>query len=196
VLRLVIRSRIQDPVILTISVAILIIRITLVLLLTSFAVFILADLSLWLDMPVLPELMTQLGLVTLLSAIALLITTGLFVIIKLIITACFEYFSTRQRLQRELLFIQSQQDRFKQLFFFRALQINYFNDIKRKQLLKVNNRQHIQALSKAINKDLQSIKQQLSKTTYLQLQQENVQYRNQQDIDALLKLQQKITTFI
>jgi hypothetical protein len=181
---------------LKIFVAILIIRITLVLLFTSFAVFISADLLLWLDMPVLPELMTRLGLAALLSAIALLIITGLFVIIKLIITACFEYFSTRQRLQRQLLFIQYQQDRFKQLFFFRALQINYFNDIKRKQLLKVNNRQHIQALSNAINKDLQSIKQQLSKTTYLQLQQENAQYRDQQDIEALLKLQKKITTFI
>ena len=191
-----IRRWIQGPVILKIPVAILIIRITLLLLFTSFAVFISADLLLWLDMPVLPELMTQLGLAALLSAIALLIITGLFVIIKLIITACFEYFSTRQRLQRQLLFIQSQQDRFKQLFFFRALQINYFNDLKIKQLLKANNRQHIHALSKAISKDLQSIKQQLSKTTYLQLQQENAQYRDQQDIEALLKLQQKITTFI
>lgn len=174
----------------------MIIRIALLLLFFAFAVLISADLLLALDMPVLPELITQLGLAVLLTAIALLIITGLLVIIKLIITACFEYFSATQRLQRQLLFIQSQQDRFKQLFFFRATQINYFNDIRRKRLLTVNNRQHIDALSKAINKDLQLIKHQLSKTTYLQLQQENFRYRNQQDIESLVKLQQKIATFI
>ena len=76
------------------------------------------------------------------------------------------------------------------------LQINYFNERKRKRLLRANNRKHIQSLSKAIDKDLQLIKQQLSKTTYLQLQQENTQYRDRQDIEALLKLQQKIATLI
>jgi hypothetical protein len=162
----------------------------------SFVVFISADLLLWLAMPGLPELMTRLGLATLLSAFALLLITGLVVIIKLIIAACSNYFSARQRLQRRLLFIQAQQDRLKQLFYFRTLQINYFNEFKRKRLLSVNNRQHIQSLSEAISKDLLSIKQQLSKTTYLQLQQENVQYREQQDVEALLKLQQKIATIV
>jgi hypothetical protein len=99
-------------------------------------------------------------------------------------------------LQRRLLFIQAQQDQLKQLFYFRTVQINYFNELKRKRLLSANNRQHIQSLSKAIEKDLQSIKQQLSKTTYLQLQQENDQYRDQQDVEALLKLQQKIATIV
>jgi predicted membrane metal-binding protein len=160
----------------------------------AFAVFISVDLLLWLAVPGLPGLMTRLGLATLLSAIALLLITGLFVIIKLIIVACFDHFSARQRLQRRLLFIQAKQDQLKQLFYFRTVQINYFNELKRKRLLSANNRQHIRSLSKAIDKDLQSIKQQLSKTTYLQLQQENVQYRNQQDIEALLKLQQKIAT--
>lgn len=182
--------------ILKMPVAILTIRIALLLMFVSFAVFISADLLLWLATPVLPELMMQFGSAILLSAIALLIITGSFAIIKRIITACFDYFSTRQRLQRQLWFIQAQQDRFKQLFFFRTLQINYFNEIKRKQLLNANNRQHIQVLSKAIDKDLQLIKQQLSKTTCLQLQQENTRYRDRQDIEALLKLQQKIATLI
>ena len=163
---------------------------------SAFAAFISADLLLWLALPGLPGLMTQLGLATLLSAFALLLITGLFVITKLIIAACFDYFSARQRLQRRLWFFQAQQDRLKQLFYFRILQINYFNELKRKRLLNTNNRQHIQSLSKAIDKDLQSIKQQLSKTTYLQLQRENIQYRDQQNIEALLKLQQKIATIV
>ena len=162
----------------------------------AFAVFMSADLLLWLAVPGLPGLMTQLGLATLLSAFALLLITGLFVVIKLIIAACFDYFSARQRLQRRLWFIQAKQDQLKQLFYFRTLQINYFNELKRKRLLSANNRQHIQSLSKAIDKDLQSIKQQLSKTTYLQLQRENIQYRDQQDVEALLKLQQKIATIV
>jgi hypothetical protein len=174
----------------------MIIRIALLLMFAAYAVFISADLMLWLAIPGMPQLMTQLGLATLLSAFALLLITGLFVIIKLVIAACFDYFSPRQRLQRRLLFVQAQQDRFKRLFYFRTMQINYFNELKRKRLLSTNNRLHIQSLSNAIDKDLQSIKQQLSKTTYLQLQQENVQYRNQQDAEALLTLQQKIATIV
>ena len=197
VLSFLLKSWVQyHSVILKTPVAILIIRIALLLMFASFAVFMSVDLLLWLAVPGLPGLMTQLGLVTLLSAFALLLTTGLFVITKLIIAACFDYFSARQRIERRLLFIQARQDQLKQLFYFRTLQINYFNDLKRKRLLNANNRRHIQSLSKAINKDLQSIKEQLPKTTYQQLQQENVQYRNQQDVEALLKLQQKIATLV
>jgi len=51
-------------------------------------------------------------------------------------------------------------------------------------------------LSKSIDKDLLSIKDKLPETTYLQLQQENARFRNQQDIESLLKLQQKISTIV
>ena len=172
----------------------MLIRITLLLMFAAFAVFLSVDLLLWLAVPGLPQLLTQLGLLTLLSAFALLLTAGLFVVIKLVIAACSDYFSAKQRLQRRLWFIQARQDQFNQLFYFRTVQINYFNERKRKRLLRANNRKHIQSLSKAIDKDLRSMKQQLSKSRYLQLQQENIQYREQQQVEALLKLQQKITT--
>jgi hypothetical protein len=174
----------------------MIIRIALLLIFAAFVLFLSVDLLLWLAVPGLPGLMTQLGLVTLLSAFALLLTTGLFVIIKNIISACFDYFSAKQRLQRRLWFIQAKQDQLKQLFYFRTLQINYFNEFKRNRLLRANNRLHIQSLSKAIDKDLLLIKQQLSRKTYQQLHQENVRYSDQQDIEALLKLQQKIATIV
>ena len=172
----------------------MIIRIALLLMFAAFALFFSVDLLLWLAVPGLPGLMTQLGLATLLSAFALLLVTGLFVILKLIMASCCDYFSATQRVQRRLLFIQAKQDQLKQLFYFRTLQINYFNEHKRKRLLSANNRQHIRSLSKAIDKDLLSIKQHLPKKTYRQLHQENVRYRDQQDIQALLKLQQKIAT--
>ncbi|MEI7993491.1 MAG: hypothetical protein WCH01_01180 [Methylococcaceae bacterium] len=172
----------------------MLIRITLLLMFAAFAVFLSVDLLLWLAVPGLPQLLTQLGLLTLLSAFALLLIAGLFVVIKLVIAACSDYFSSRQRLQRHLWFIQARQDQLKQLFYFRTVQINYFNERKRKQLLRANNRKHIQSLSKAIDKDLRSMKQQLSKSRYQQLQQENIQYRDQQQVESLLKLQQKIAT--
>ena len=174
----------------------MIIRIALLLMFAAFAVFISVDLLLWLAVPRLPGLITQLGLAALLSGFALLLITGLVAIIKRIIIACFDYFSATQRIQRRLWFIQAKQDQLKQMFYFKTVQINYFNELKRNQLLSVNNRQHIQSLSKAIDKDLQPLKQRLSKTTYLQLQREMVQYRYQQDVKALLKLQQKITTIV
>jgi hypothetical protein len=174
----------------------MIIRIALLLMFAAFAVFISVDLLLWLTVPGLPELMTQLGLATLLSSFALLLITGLVVIIKRIITACFDYFSATQRIQRRLWFIQAKQDQLKQLLYFKTVQIHYFNELKRKRLLSANNRQHIQSLSKAIDKDLQSLKQQLSRTTYLQLERENIQYRDRQDVVALLRLQQKIATIV
>ena len=76
------------------------------------------------------------------------------------------------------------------------MQIRYFNELKRKRLLSADNRRHLRALSKAIAKDLPALKQQLPKTTYLQLQQEYVRYRELQDMEALLKLQQKIATIV
>jgi len=169
----------------------MIIRIALLLMLAALTVFISVDL-----LPASPEFMTQLGLAALLSAFALLVAAGLAVIIKRIIASWVAYFSARQRLQRRLWFIQAKEDKLKRLFYFRTVQIRYFNELKRKRLLSADNRRHLRALSKAIAKDLLSIKQQLPKTTYLQLQQEYSRYRDLQDIEALLKLQQKIATIV
>ena len=194
---LLIKNCVQyHPVIFKTPVAILIVKIALLLILASLAVFISADLLLWLDIKGFAELMTRIGLASLLSAFVLLLIAGLFVILKFIFGACFDYFSASQRLQRKLWFIQAQQDRFKLLFYFKTLQINYFHELNRKRLLMANNRQHIQSLSCAIDKDLRSIKQQLSKTAYQQLHQKNVRCREQQDIEALLKLQQQIAAIV
>ena len=157
----------------------------------ALAVFISADL-----LPIAPEFMTQLGLAALLSAFGLLVAAGLAVTFKRIIASWVAYFSARQRLQRRLWFIQAKEDRLKRLFYFRGVQIRYFNELKRKRLLSADNRRHLRALSKAIAKDLSVLKQQLPQTTYRQLQQEYVRYRELQDMEALLKLQQKIATIV
>ncbi|MFI3156420.1 MAG: hypothetical protein QX199_09690 [Methylococcaceae bacterium] len=172
----------------------MIIRISLLLVSASLPVFLLVELLLWLDVPGLPGILTALGSAMLLSAFVVLIIAGLWGVAKIIIRSVLDYFSAKQRVQRRLWFVQARQEQVKRLFYFKTLQIKYVNELNRKRLLKLNNRKHIRSLSKAIDKDLLAIKTKLPGTTYQQLQQDNARYRNQQDIEALLKLQQKIST--
>ncbi len=132
----------------------------------------------------------------LLSAFAVLIIAGILSVSKVVVRSALDYFSAKQRAQRRVWFVQAKQDQVKRLFYFKTKQIKYVNELNRKRLLKLNNRKHIQSLSRAIDKDLLSIKATLSETTYLQLQRDNIRYRSQQDIEALLKLQQKISTLV
>lgn len=166
------------------------------LILASLPVFLLVELLLWLAVPALPGALTLLGSAMLLSAFAALIIAGLWGISKIVVRAALDYFSSKQRVQRRLWFVQARQEQVKRLFHFKTRQIKYFNELSRKRLLKRNNCKHIRSLSSAIDKNLLSIKTKLPETTYLQLQQDNVRYRNRQDIEALLALQQKIFTLV
>ncbi|MDP1663935.1 MAG: hypothetical protein Q8L79_02335 [Methylobacter sp.] len=174
----------------------MIIRISLLLMLASLPVFLLVELLLWLAIPGLPSAIIMLGTAMLLSAFAVLIIAGLLGIFKIIARTVLDYFSAKQRAQRRLWFVQARQDQVKRLFYFKAMQIRYFNELNRKRLLTLNNRKHIQSLSRSIDKDLLSIKTKLPEIAYLQLQQDNARYRNRQDIEALLTLQQKISTIV
>lgn len=164
--------------------------------LASLPVFLSVELLLWLAVPGLPSALTALGSAMLLSGFAVLIIAGLLGIFKIIVRSALEYFSAKQRIQRRLWFVQAKQDQVNRLFYFKTMQINYVNELNRKRLLKRNNRKHIRSLSKSIDKDLLSIKSKLPGAAYQQLQQDNTRYRNQQDIEALLTLQQKISTFV
>lgn len=166
------------------------------LILASLPVLLLVELLLWLAVPGLPDAVTMLGSTMLLSGFAGLILAGLLGVFKIVVRSMSDYFSAKQRVQRRLWFIQARQDQIKRLFYFKAQQIQYFSELSRKRLLKRNNRKHILSLSKAIDKDLQAIKAKLPEATYQQLQQDNVRFQKQQDIELLLKLQQKISTII
>lgn len=174
----------------------MIIRISLLLVLASLPVFLLVEVLARLAVPGLPGALTILGSAMLLSAFAALIIVGLLGMSKIFVSSMLDYFSSKQRVQRRFWFVQAKQDQVKRLFYFKTMQIKYVNEQNRKRLLKLNNRKHIRSLSRSIDKDLLSIKTKLPGTTYLQLQQDNVRYRNQQDIEALLKLQQKISTLV
>jgi len=166
------------------------------LILASLPVFLLVELLLWLAVPGLPGILTALATAMLLSGFAVLIIAGLWGVGKIIVRSVLDYFSAKQRAQRRLWFIQARRDQLKRLFYFKTRQIKYFNELSRKRLLQLNNRKHIRSLSKAIDKDLLSIKTKLPGTTYQQLKQDHARYRNRQDIEALLTLQQKIATLV
>lgn len=174
----------------------MIIRIALLLFLAALPVFVAVEVLVRLAVPVLPNALTALGSAMLLSAFALLISTGLWGAAKIIVSSALAYCSATQRAQRRLWFIQARQDKVKRLFYFKTVQINYINELTRKRLLQQNTRKHIRALAKAIDKDLRAIKTQLPETSYRQLQQDNIRYRNQQNVEALLQLQQKIASLI
>ena len=164
--------------------------------LASLPVFLLVELLLWLAVPSLPGVLTTLGSAMLLSGFVVLSINGLLAVCKITVRSVLEYFSAGPRAQRRLLFVEAKQDQVKRLFYFKTRQIKYVNEFSRKRLLKLNNYKHIRSLSKAIDKDLLSIKTKLPRTLYQQLQQDHVRYRNKQDVEALLTLQQKINALV
>ncbi len=174
----------------------MIVKIALLLVFTAFALFFSVDLLLWLAIPGLSDLLTKIGVFILIFAFGILLSSGLFIIIKLTLLAFLNYVSANERLARRLLFINAKQDQLKQLFYFKTIQVNYFSELRRKRLLQANNKQHLKSLAKVINKDLQSLKKHLPKSHYLQLHQVYRQSLKQQNIEALLKLQTEITTLI
>lgn len=177
-------------------VFIVIIRISLWLILTSLPAFLLAELLLWLAVPGFPGALVMLGTAMLLSAFVVLIAAGLLEAFKSILRSALDYFSVEQRAKRRLWFVLAKQEQIERLFFLKTAQIKYVNELNRKRLLKRNNRKHIRLLAASIDKDLLSIKTKLPETIYLQLQKDNVRYRNQQDVEGLLKLQQKISNIV
>ncbi|MCK9397042.1 MAG: hypothetical protein M0Q44_15800 [Methylobacter sp.] len=174
----------------------MIIRISLLLILASLPVFLSVELLLWLAVPGLPGVLTTLGTAMLLSAFAALAIAGLLGVSKILVRSVLDYFSAKQRTQRRLWFAEARQDQVKRLFYFKTMQIKYVNELNKKRLLKLNNRKHIKALSRSIDQDLLLNKTKLPETTYLQLQQDNARYRDQQDIESLLTLQQKISNIV
>lgn len=150
----------------------------------------------WITAPSLPDALTAAGSVILLIAFALLIFAGLIGVAKSTFLSFADYFSVTQQAQRQLWFAKAKQEQLRRLFYFKTLRIWHISELSRKHLLKLNNRKHLRSLSRSIKQELLSIKTRLPTSVYQQLQQDLDRFRHQQDIGALLKLQQKITTLV
>ena len=172
----------------------MIIRISLLLILSALPVFLGVELLLWLAMPSLAGGLTLLGSAMLLSGFAALLGTGLVAMLKAISRSIVDYFSSKQRIQRRSWFVQARQQQLNMLFHFKTTQIQNVHERYKNRLLTRNNQQQLRLLSSAIDKQLLLLKAKLSAPTYLQLRQDYAQYRAQQDFAALISLQQKIAS--
>ena len=172
----------------------MLIRAALLLILLCLPLFIVAKVLLIFTFIIFAAFATQLAAFELHVGFGLLIFAGMFGILQRFWHVLRHYFSAEQHGQRELLFIKNKRSHRQRLLHFQRLQLTYFKERQRKRLLEENNRQQINALSAAIERDLQRIKHLLSKDHFSQLQDENRRYRLKQNEQALLELHQKIVT--
>ena len=170
----------------------MLIRIALLMMLLCLPLFLLAKMLLVFTFIIFAAIATQLAAFLLLAAFGVLIFAGLFSLFQRGWRVIQDYFSAEQRENRQFLFVKNTHSNQKRLFHFQRLQVDYFKERQRKSILEKNNQQQINALSKAIEQDLQRIKHMISKDHFSQLQAENRRYRVQQNEQALLELHNKI----
>jgi hypothetical protein len=117
-------------------VIVLIIRFSLLLIMSAIAFFLLAIVLEQLTINNIAGHVSQLGAIVLLCAFSLLLSAGLGVVASLITTSFRDYFSTRQRMERKLLFYNDEYNRLHRLFQFKKARLLYFNQQHRKKLNK------------------------------------------------------------
>jgi len=158
--------------------------------------FVAADLFLWLGFGSLTASLARIGSALMMGSFVTLSVKGIWVLFKSVVLSVVDYFSAPNRLQRRVFFIQNKENQLDRLFYFRKMQMHYFSRQQIKHLLNKNNRQQLRSLSKAVESDLQAIKKNIPSTTFKYLQQQNKSYRNRQDIEGLLKLQQHLSSLV
>lgn len=114
----------------------MVIRLTLLLIPTAIANFLLAIVLEQFSMTALATQVSQLGSIVLLSAFFLFLCTGLAHLSKLAIITFYGYFSPTRRMERNLLFHISKYNRLTRLFHFKKARLLYMNQQQRKRLLK------------------------------------------------------------
>ncbi|MEI7840724.1 MAG: hypothetical protein WCJ11_09510 [Methylococcaceae bacterium] len=171
----------------------MLIRIAFWMILLCLPLFFLAKMLLIFTFLVISTFMMYASAFALLAGFMLLILTGLIFSLKKWWLILQRYFSAEQRGQRRILFIENQHKNRHRLFYFQRLQLTYFKEQQRKQILEINNQAQINALSEAIERDLKQMKARISKADFLQWQQENRRYLAQHNEQALVKLHHKIS---
>jgi hypothetical protein len=120
----------------------LIIRFALLLIFAAIANLVLANVFDQLTLSI-SEQVSQLGSITLLCAFSLLLLVGVWTIFRLMLKSVCNYFSTRQRMERRLLFYTSQRNRLNRLFHFKKVRLLYISQQKRKSLLKKHDKKSV-----------------------------------------------------
>lgn len=172
----------------------MIIRIFLLLALSSIISLLAADVAARISLTQITSSLTQLGIALMLIAFNLLVLKVLLALFKSTILSVTDYFSAQNSNKRRFLYFQAKRNQSNRLFYFKTLQIRYFAQHEINRLLIKDNQRQLKSLSQAIQKDIQLKQNDIPATTFKQLQCENRTYLNRQDMEALLKLQQRIST--
>lgn len=174
----------------------MLVRIPLWLLGSAFLLFIVLTILFNLHLLFLSELLLRVTTKIWFSGGVLLSLNGLAVIAHRIIRQLMMFFSVQSRFQRRLLFNLAKQAQFDLLHAGKAHYINYFCDLKRRHLLKVNDRKHILLLIKSIKQNLNNKRHKLPQAAFKQYRQQLKLYTRQQNLDNLLELQELLVTLL
>lgn len=134
----------------------------------------------------------QIGILSLLASFILLFITLLILAGKQTVRGLCRYFSSLERGQRRLWFMQGKLDQEKRLFFHRSLQTRYFLEAKKRRLMRASDRKHSRSLAKAIDSDLAGVKSHVSAEQLKAWKRQNRAYRRQANLEGLIALQQTI----
>jgi hypothetical protein len=137
-----------------------------------------------------------LGALSLLASFLLLFSYLSLLAVRQIIRECRRYFSGVERRRRRLWFVLGKLDREQRLFFHRRLQTRYFLEIRKRRLMRANDRKHSRSLANAIDTDLAAIKALVSADQLESWKRQNRTYRKQANIEGLIALQQTIITHL
>ena len=121
----------------------MLIRFSLLLIFGAIASFLLAIVLDQLAISAIAGQVSQLGAMVLLCAFLLILIAGSGQISKLFIASVYGYFSTRQRMERKLLFYINKHNRLNQLFLLKKARLLYFGQQQRKRLLKKDGRKSV-----------------------------------------------------
>lgn len=102
------------------------------------------------------------------------------------------YFSAEARTLRRLLSLRSRALNARRSWLAQTKQLQFWTGLKRKAVLRANNRRHLRSLFRAINADLQRAKSQLPQLDYRRLRKALRQYHRQADIAAMLALREQL----
>lgn len=174
--------------------ATVIIRLTLLLVVTAIAVLIIAAIFRWVMLPALSALLIIIGSTVLFSAFSLFILLAVLTTLKSNLQSLNDYFSAPQRALRRFYWMQMRQIQLTQLFTQKINAITYRTALQKDRLLTNDNRKQIRTLSKAIARQLHTQQKRIDNTLFRQLQQELKRCQQQQNGAGLLQLQQRLMT--
>jgi hypothetical protein len=128
----------------------------------------------------------------LLLAFALLLLSGILVLLTALGREVRAYFRHEASALRQVLAMQTQTQHLAQLSHFKNRQLSYFSQFKRQKLLAADDKKQLRRLYLAIHQELQSVKPNIPHSHYQSMYKALRKYHQQADAKAMLTLREQI----